>query len=311
MKNRCILSLLLSISILFSFPMTASAIDSSLRTKSYSYNEYDYIEILRDSTPHELEELGVSIEEADDIISQFEDALSDRASLPDFQLRAYGYNDSEISLLHSYASGQILTAAELRAIGSTCTAEINCHFCATRAAAFSYTWTWNRCPLITLSDSSALRWLAYDANGGEVGVIQTSGSMTIEYHFQGNASSGGSYSFAHTGYGTNEPNLDFNTVNMQFPVYQTHSSVNGIISDCYAKTGTVYVSVRIPDGVNQTIHHIFVSGLYGHTLVGIGSPSISVSKGAIGISFTGQTSIDSIAARTATIYQSTGTVQYW
>lgn len=58
-------------------------------------------------------------------------------------------------------------------------------------------------------------------------------------------------------------------------------------------------------------NHIFVGGLYGHTLVGIGSPSVSVSAGSIGISFTGNTSTDPIASRKATIYRATTGVEYW
>ena len=67
----------------------------------------------------------------------------------------------------------------------------------------------------------------------------------------------------------------------------------------------------MPSGVSANIDCIFVAGLYGHTVVGIGAPSVSVSKGSFGISFTGNTSIDEIAGRKATIYRNSTSVEYW
>ncbi len=86
---------------------------------------------------------------------------------------------------------------------------------------------------------------------------------------------------------------------------------SAVILDCYARTGTIEVTINVPKGVNQNIHHIFVSGLYGHTLIGLGSPSVSVTPGSIGIGFTGNTSIDSIADRKATIRTDSTVVTYW
>lgn len=105
-----------------------------------------------------------------------------RASLSDSELRAYGYNNSEISLFHALANGETLSSEELRALGSTCNGSITRHSCNTKTAEFSYTFTWNRCPLITLSDSAAMRWIAYSSDGGEIGVEQVSHSLTLEYH---------------------------------------------------------------------------------------------------------------------------------
>lgn len=310
MKKQYILSFLLlfSISISLTLPVAATG-TSDIQVESF--NEYDYIETIQDSSAQELEEMGMSVQEAEATVFAFENALFDRASLSDEELQAYGYDSSEIELLHAYADGQTLSSAELRSLGSTCTAIITRHSCSTKSAEFSYTFTWDRCPVMTLSDSAAMKWVVYDASGSEIGVQQVSRSMTIEYHFKGNAASSGNDAFAHYGVGTNQPNLDFNVLNMQFPVYQAHSSPNGVISDTYAKKGTVKVSVKVPTGVNQTIHHIFVGGLYGHTLLGVGSPAVTVSGGVVGIGFTGNPSIDSIASRRGTIYQNKTAVEYW
>ena len=164
---------------------------------------------------------------------------------------------------------------------------------------------------MTLSDSAAMRWIAYDDNGNTIGVEQSSRSISVEYHFGRSSSPVSGPAFAHYGFPTYQPNLDFNTINMQFPVYRTHMGASAVILDCYARTGTIEVTINVPKGVNQNIHHIFVSGLYGHTLIGLGSPSVSVTPGSIGIGFTGNTSIDSIADRKATIRTDSTVVTYW
>ena len=312
MKKKNLLSLLFVFALLFSLSMPASAIDSNNVIQLDPVNEYDYIDMLQNSSPQELEEIGLSEFEAMEIVSNFENALLNRASLSDSTLAAYGYNDSEIALFHRLAAGESLSSVEPQSLGSTCTGSITRHSCYLKSAEFSYTFTWNRCPIATNSDAAALRWIAYDSSDSEIGVSQKSSSLTVEYHFTGNAGSDGSPAFAHYGTPTYEAQSDFNTINMQFPVAQTHLvSGTGMILDCYAKTGTVRVSVKVPNGVTGNIHHIFVGGLYGHSVLGVVSPSISVSKGSIGISFTGGVTVDHIADRKATIYYSSETVEYW
>jgi hypothetical protein len=313
MKHRQLSLQLLVFILLFSLAVPASATPAteSNTIQLESFNEYDYIELLQTSSPQELEEIGISEQEAMTVISEFEDALLDRASLSDSELESYGYDDSEIALFHALTDGETLSSAEIRSLGSTCEGEITRHSFTETSAKFSYTFTWDRCPIMTLSDSAAMRWIAYDSTDEDIGVEPASSSMRVEYHFKGNASSDGSPAFAHYGNPTSEPNLDFNTMNMQFPVYEPHTSDNGIIFDCYAKTGTVTVTVKLPKGSATTLHHIFVGGLYGHTLVGVGSPSVSVNEGSIAISFTGNTSTDPIASRKATIYKATTEVEYW
>lgn len=307
-----LISLFLSLSMLSALTLMASAVADIPSVQIESFNEYDYIEMLQESSPRELMELGLSDQEAAETIAAFESALFERALLPDAELRAYGYDDSEIALLRAYANGQVLSSEELQSLGSTCTGKLRRLSCSTTTASFSYTWTWDRCPIVTLSDSAALRWIAYDADGGEIGVEQSSSSMNVDYYYMDKTTSDSSTTVVFSFPGTNEPNLDFNTLNMQFPVYRTYtSSGTGIIFDCYAKSGTVQVKIKVPAGVNQTIHHIFVAGLYGHTLVGVGSPSVSVSKGSVNIGFTGNTSIDSIGFARGTISRTSTIIDEW
>lgn len=310
MKNKSILRIFLIFTLLFTLTIPVAA-TQTVTIQLEPFNEYNFVKTLQNSSLQELENLGISEREATTIISNYESALLERALLSDSELSAYGYNNSEISLFHDLANGQELSSAEMQSLGSTCTGSITRHSVSTKTAEFSYTFTWDRCPIITLSDSAAIKWLAYDDYGQEIGVEYTSRTMVVEYHFKGNAASDGKPAFAHYGNPTCEEGLSFNTLNMQFPVYQPHTSDNGLIFDCYARTGTVQVSVKVPTGTPQNIHHIFVSGLYGHTTLGIGPPSVTPNGKLLDISFTGNTLIDPIASRKATIYRTSTNVEYW
>lgn len=273
------------------------------------YNEYDYILRLQTSTSKELTRMGLSSQKATTIVDSFYDALDIRASLTDDNLKGLGYTASEIEILRAYANGARLTDDEMRAVTGTCTGSFERHSVGTTTAEFSYTWTWDHCPIITLSDASALTWLVYESDGDLIGVEQTSKTLTVNYAYQGNGTSTGeviAFSFP----GTEEQTLEFNTINMQFPVYRTKSSPSGIIFDCFAKSGTVKVAIRVPTGVAQTINHIFVGGLYGHTTIGIGSPTVSIGS-EVSISFSGNTSIDPVGGRKATLYRTSSTINYW
>lgn len=73
--------------LLFSLAAPAYASDSNV-TQLEPFNEYDYVELLQTSSPQELEEKGLSEQETTAIISNFESALLNRASLSDSELRA-------------------------------------------------------------------------------------------------------------------------------------------------------------------------------------------------------------------------------
>lgn len=273
------------------------------------YNEYDYILDIQTSTPSELSLLGLSSQKASTLIDSFYDALDTRASMTDDVLEGMGYNSSEIAILRTYASGGVLTDAEMRAATGTCTGTFTRHSVTTTTAEFSYSWEWDHCPLITLSDSSAMTWLVYESDGDLIGVEQVSKSLTVNYAFEGKGLNTGE-NIAFSEAGTEEQTLEFNTLNMQFPVHISQSASNGIIFDYWAKSGTVKVKIRVPSGVEQTIHHIFVGGLYGHTVVGIGSPSVSIGSD-VSIGFSGNTSIDPIGGRKATLYRTSSVINYW
>lgn len=200
----------------------------------------------------------------------------------------------EISILKDYANGQSLTDSEYRAIAGTCTGNITLGNCGTKYASFYYTWDWDHCPVITLSDSAAVRWLAYDKQGYDFSVIAYSKSVSIDYYWNGSA--------RFTRSAQEEPGLEFNTNNYQFAVTENFTSNTGITEQAYAKHGKIYICVKVDKSVNNEINYILVAGLYGHTTVGSAAPSVSLSpSGSISIDFSGNLSIDSIGAKQAKI----------
>lgn len=286
----------------------AFAVSSETFGEIELYNEYEYIKLIENSSDSELQGMGVSTQEADKIIEDFKEGLVARASLSVPELTALGYTQDEIDLLYEFRDGETLSDAELRAVTGTCTGKFQRNYVLGSQAQFGYIWTWDHCPIITLSDASAMRWIAYDVSGKEIGVNVTGKYLKVNYYYKG---IGTSNIFEFTGPGSEQSGLDFNSVNMQFSVIQFKANPNGTTLECYAKSGSVTVNVEVPQGVKTQIHHIMVAGLYGHTTVGIGSPSISVAPHSIGISFTGNLQIDQIAGRKATIYKDNAQIQYW
>lgn len=257
-------------------------------------NEYDYISMLKQSTTEELDEIGITREEADNIISEFNAALSKRATLSDTQLITYGYTTEEIDILRAYAKGTRVSDNSIRAITGTCTGNIKLTNCGTKYATFAYTWSWDHCPIMTLSDSAAMRWLAYDKKGYNFSVIRTNLTTTIDYY------NGSTKQFTRSG--KEEAGLELNTVNLQFDVTKSYQSSTTLTEEAYAKYGTVKVSVQVDNSVNNNINYIMVAGLYGHTTIGGAFPSVSLSPtGSVSISFSGNLSIDKIGAKKAKI----------
>lgn len=258
------------------------------------FNEYDYILTLEQSNSEELSALGLTQAEADIIISSFKEALAERMQLSEYELLALGYTDEEIDLLKSYSKGARGSENSIRAITGTCTGNITVTSCGTKYAVFSYIWTWDHSPIMTFSDSAAMRWLAYDVNGYNFNVIKADVATNIDYY------NGSVKQFSRKG--TQEPGLEFNTVNLQFPMTETYQTSTTITESAYAKSGIITVAVQVDSSVNNNINYIMVAGLYGHTTLGNSAPSVSLSPtGSVSISFSGKSVVDKIAGIQAKI----------
>lgn len=294
MKRR-IIHIVLAVILALSLAVPSFAIDTEdvSATQVITYNEYDYISALQDSTNDELAEIGMNEDDVQEAVIEFENALAERSLLSDEELFCLGYDSEEIELLRNYSKGVKLSDAELRGVTGTCTGAFENNGVGTRFATFTYKWEWDHAPVVRLSDCAAMRWIAYDSHGYEISTIRTYMNSEISYRL------GSSTYQTYTRSGVEEPGLDFNTVNIQFNVEEFYGdAVLG--RNYYAKFGKIMVSIVVDDSVSNDINYILVAGLYGHTIVGIGSPSVSAGiPGSVSIGFSGNTSIDSIAGRQA------------
>lgn len=95
-----IASLFIALIMLLSLSVTAFANEREVVIGTVHTNEYDYILSLQNATTEELAEMGLTRAQANEVISEFEAALQERASLPDETLLAMGYTQDEINALH-------------------------------------------------------------------------------------------------------------------------------------------------------------------------------------------------------------------
>lgn len=280
-------AIILSMAIILCASTTAVAIDATVEDLelimdnrydcvAQEFNEYDYIQMLQNCSLDDLESAGMEKEEVDAAISQFEDALRLRSSLPEKQLLELGYSEEEIEILQAYAHGARITDAEMRAVAGTCTGALVPGHINTKEASFYYKWEWDHCPVVTLTDAAAVRWVAY--NNTNIGVVPTLVDSTINYY------TGNTYVLSESG--TSEPGLDVNSKNITFPMNYSAGG-NSQADSMWAKNGVIQIDIKVGMS-NYSMDYLEIGALYGHTTFGVGAPSISISVPAsISISFGG------------------------
>ena len=269
------------------------------------YSEYSFINQLYNANDIELSKMGYSKMQANLIIKAYYNEIERRSNMSDEELISLGYTSKDINILSKYADGAKLSPAELNAISGTCTGSITATTCNTSKAKFRYSWTWDKCPLITLADSAAVRWFAYDDNGYVIDVTRTDLSSEI-YYYGGNVNGTSNDSLSFIESGDEEYGLDFNTVNIQFDMLMDKTVGYNLYLDAYAKRGIIDITVEVPSSVNNDINYVKVAGVYGHTIMGIGAPSVTASgSGAsptdLVIDFVLSTEVDKVGSRKAQI----------
>lgn len=279
----------------FAFPLSES--EGGEKT-GYVVNEYEYIKALETATTEKLQSINYTKEEASREVQAFEKAFDERARLSDKELEGLGYNAEAIEIMHKYAEGKTLTDAEYRAATAELTTyKIALGNCGTKAARFFYEWEWSQCPVITLKDSVAVRWMAYDSQGKDFNVLVTTVPQgTVDYY-------NGSKAYYTGQRVTLEGGLDFNSVNAQFPMMKTYTTPAGVNVQTYAKKGKLIINVKVDQSVSTNINYILVAAMYGHTTAGIGAPSVSLSAPppAISISFSANMKVNQMGAYKAKI----------
>lgn len=292
-----IVSFILVLAMSLTLPVTAFASNDEVVVDTVYVNEYDYIVALQNATQEELDAMGLTRAEADEVIADFETALQERASLPEETLYGLGYTQNEIDALRAYNARGIMPLETMYAISGTCTGSITASYATAREVTFKYAWAWDHAPIIKLKDSVAMRWLAYDSAGHEIDVTKSSEKCSISYYWNGQAQ--------FTRSGTQEPNLSFNSINVQFDESEKFQSSTTMTEEAYAGNGYLRVTVKVEPEVTNSISFVKVAALYGHTTIGVNGPSISASPtGSISISFSGNTAIDPIGGAKVKITKS-------
>lgn len=243
----------------------------------FSFNEYERIETLQSMSDNDLKELDITEADVDTMSEAFYEALMDRAMLSYEELKRMGYSDDSISILRRFAAGEELSPEELQAVSATCRGNIYCVGITKRGAYFYYEWRWDNAPIVKATDAAVVAWRAFGTDGEELKVSVTNTGNEIFYLVDNE--------LVYIGNGDEIDTANFYAYAIKFPVTKN----NG-----YAKEGRLFVEVEANDEISRDISYIKVSGLYGHTYVGLSTPSITVSD-SLDITISGAVLTDKIA----------------
>ena len=157
-------------------PAFASSENDEIVVESKS--EYEYITELQGCSEEELSEMGYSNEEIAELYAfSFEEALCERAQLPEAQLKGLGYDDDEITFLKQNVDDPESLAQAAATLGATCTGKITLVSGCPAYIKFRYAWEWDHCPLILLQDRAAVGFVG--VTEGSFKAVQGSQSGSI------------------------------------------------------------------------------------------------------------------------------------
>mgnify|MGYP000532071442 CR=1 FL=1 len=150
-------------------PVSADSIFEPAETTTITQvNEYEEITDLQKNTAEELQKMGYSASEAEEILEfSYRDALLERASLPESTLQARGYDEDQIAFMKEFANDPdgdydfSVMSVTLKTRKFTLVAGAN----SSRTKTVKYTWEWSAMPLMAYNDKVAVRWQAYNSQG--------------------------------------------------------------------------------------------------------------------------------------------------
>ncbi len=222
----------------------------------------------------------------------FEDLIYQRAQLADSKLKAMGYSEEEIYLLRNYDGSY----AETRALAATLSADIVVIGTTdSYGGIIRYEWSWNHSP-VTATDAVGLRWIAVGQDGGTVDVSANLSSAGIYYN--------DGVSTREINYLPSDSNFSsetaFNALTCTFPMRIGHGE-----QEWFADSGFLQTYISRDSGLTRGIYYLKVCGVYGHTIINIGAPTVSFTPGEldVGISFTGGLSTSNLGVVKYRIYE--------
>lgn len=260
-------------------PVSAdSNFEPAVTTETTRINEYEEITNLQKNTAVQLQEMGYSASEAEEILNfSYRDALLERASLPESTLQARGYDDEQIAFMKEFASDPdgdydfSVMSVTLKTRKFTLVAGAN----SSKTKTVKYTWEWSAMPLMAYTDGVAVRWQAYNSKGLSVDSTVYSGSANrycrVYYY--------GDYGLAKTVEVTPSYRSDFNCLHAEFDMSKSYMG-----DTVWAKSGDFVCKITIPS-TGGTMQYIKIQATYGHQTFFEG---LSITfAGVVGVSFKG------------------------
>lgn len=258
-------------------------------TETILMSEVDYIRNLMSYTKEELVELGCTIDEANEILNfDFNQKLIEFVDDNGDNLDTMGYSPSEINSLKSYdGTEDALEYIEANALSATLTVQwapwlIN----TTNQFRILYTTTWDDRPIFTYNDIIAIGFVAYNSSSVPIGMkYDETPSCNVQTYSGSNLKGTKSYT---------PDTITTNSVSFKFPMTT--------IQPDYAKITSGSVRISTVSNSNNLYRLSFIFA-YGHTVIGIGSPSVDFSVTGISVSL-------SFSFTTETTYRRLRTYKY-
>lgn len=277
-------------------PLSAKAVEIST-SETFTLNE---IELYRAAQRKSEEDLSIQGYTSDAIAqlksTNYEDLVYARAQLPTETLIGMGYTVKEISILRAYKGEYIERGSEVYGLAGVLTAEIVCTSASTNRYNVSYHWSWDHTPFVNAVDAMGIRWVAIASDGLSVDTSAFSSVARVTYTYYPGDSIDRTYSASDSNFSSE---TNFNALTCTFSMTYGSSS-----DPYYALSGSLTTTIQKDAAVSRDIYYLKICGVYGHSIINIGAPSVSFTPGdtSIGISFTGGLSIDNIGIKKYKIY---------
>ena len=272
-------------------PACASAGKDALATQSAKINEFDLYNLMRSTPESVLLEQRYSYEQIEVFTNiNFEEMVYQRAVLSDTELESIGYSENESSILRNYNGAY----ADTRALAGTLTAEIDNLGSNGSGIIVRYEWSWNHAPFVTATDSMGMRWQAFDNDSVPIDVYASSSVANVTYTYPNGQQRTERYFPGDKNF---SDELNFNALSCYFLVREGTTNFSG-----YALSGLLQTFIQKDSNVKRDIYYLKICGVYGHSLINIGAPSVSFSPDSIGISFTGGINVENIGIKKYWLY---------
>ncbi|RYD06140.1 hypothetical protein N752_05690 [Desulforamulus aquiferis] len=155
------LSILILFSFLLSLFVTTGSLAFAQNDTEMKINEYQKLKDLKAKTDEELEEIGLSTKEIEEIKKlDYAKELQKRAKLDKKLLKNLGYSDEQVSMLKNFQG----TESEIVALAATLTISASknewSYDSSTNTTYFrvGFSWKWSSCPVIKMTDIVAAGW---------------------------------------------------------------------------------------------------------------------------------------------------------